>query len=69
MAVENRLYSQVVMIRRRNLDDIKETYKTNKFNFQGKSTRTKHWFDIGHEWLKEIFMTCEPDFYLKNVSN
>ena len=50
--MENRLYSQVVMIRRRNLDDIKETYKTNKFNFQGKSTRTKHWFDIGHEWLK-----------------
>ena len=57
------MYAQVVIIRRRNLDDIKEKDKTKKFNFQGQSARTKRWFDIDHECLKEKFMTREPDFY------
>ena len=51
------------MIRRRELDDIKLKNKTKKYNFQGQSTRTKHLFDLNHEWLKENFMTREPDFY------
>ena len=63
MALEQGLYAQVVMIHRRNLDDLKEKDKAKCFNFQGKSTRTKHWFDLDHEWLKENFMTREPDFY------
>ena len=63
MALENGLYAQVFMILRRELDDIKEKDKTKKYNFQGQSARTKHWFDLDHEWLKENFMTCEPDFY------
>ena len=54
---------QVVMIRRRNLYDTKEKDKTKKFNFQGQSARTKNWFNLDHEWLKETFMTREPDFY------
>ena len=37
--------------------------KTKKYNFQGQSARTKHWFYLDHEWLKENFMTREPDFY------
>ena len=49
------------MIHIKTLDDIKEKDKTRTFNFQGQSARTKHWFD--HEWLKEKFMTREPDFY------
>ena len=65
MALENGLYAQVVMILRRELDDKKEKNKTKKFNFQGQSERTKHWFDIDHEWLKENFMTRKPDFYKK----
>ena len=52
MALEQGLYAQVVMIHRRNLDDIKEKDKTEKFNFQGKSARTKNWFNLDHEWLK-----------------
>ena len=32
-------------------------------NFQGQSARAKHWFNLYHEWLKEIFMTRELDFY------
>ena len=63
MALEQGLYAQVVIIRRRESDDIKEKYKTKKYNFQGQSARTKHWFNIDHEWLKEKFMTSEPDFY------
>ena len=33
MALENELYAQVVMIRRRKLDDKKEKYKTKIYNF------------------------------------
>ena len=56
MALGPGLYEQVVMIHRRNLDDIKKD-KTKTFNFQGRSERTKQWFDIDHEWLKHNFMT------------
>ena len=55
MALENGLYIQVVMIRIRELDDKKDKVKTKKHHFQGKSARTKHWFDLDHEWLKEKF--------------
>ena len=34
-----------------------------KYNFQGKPARKKHWFDLDHEWLQEDFITREPDFY------
>ena len=44
-------------------DDIKEKDKTKQINFQGKSAITKHWFGLYHEWLKEKFVTREPDFY------
>ena len=27
--------------------------------------RTKHWFNIDHEWFKETLMSREPDFYQK----
>ena len=63
MALGNGLYAQAVMICRRELDDIKEKYKTKIYNFQGQSARTKHWFDIDHDRLKENFMTREPYFY------
>ena len=36
---------------------------TRKYNFQGQSARTKHWFDLDHEWMKENSMKREPDFY------
>ena len=52
MVLENGLYVKVVMIRRMELDDKKETEKTKKSNFQRQLSRTKHWFDIDHEWLK-----------------
>ena len=69
MALEQGLYAKVVMILRRESYDIKEKDKTKIYNFQGKSARTKHWFNLDHEWLKENFMTREPDFYKKLYDN
>ena len=66
MVLGNWLYAKVVMMCRRELNDMKEKYKTKIYNFQGKSARTKHWFYIDHEWLKDNFITREPDFY-KNI--
>ena len=63
MALEQGLYTKVVIIHIRDLDDIKEKDKTKTFNFQRQSARTKHWFNIDHECLKEKFMTREPYFY------
>ena len=68
MDKENWLYAQVFMICRRESGDKKGKYKTKKYNFQGKSARSRLWFNLDHEWLKENFMTREPYFY-KNVSN
>ena len=67
MALEQGLYAQVVMILRRESYDIKEKDETKIYNFQGKSAITKHWFNLDHEWLKENFMTREPDFYKKTI--
>ena len=63
MAMENGLFTQVAMIRQRESYDKKEKDKTRKYNSQGRSEIIKRWFDIDHEWLKENFMTREPDFY------
>ena len=68
MSMEQGLYAQVVMIRRRESDDKKEKEKTNKYNFQVQSARSRRCFDIVHEWLEVNFRTREPDFY-KTVSN
>ena len=61
--MEQGLYAQVDMILRRDSDDKNEKYKRKKYNFQGQSEKSIHWFDLDHEWLKENFMTREPDFY------
>ena len=63
MALENGLYAQVVVIHRMESYDKKENDKKNLYKFQGQSARTKHWFDLDHECLKENLMTCEPYFY------
>ena len=68
MDLKNGLYEQVVMICRRDLDYKKEKDNTEIYNFQGQSARTKHWFDLDHEWLKEYFMTLEPDIYKRTTS-
>ena len=61
--MEQGLYAQVVMIHRSESDDKKEQENTKKYNLQGKSARSRCWFDLDHEWSEENFRKCEPDFY------
>ena len=65
MAMDRGLYVQVVMICRRESYDKKETKNIKKYNFQGKSARSRRWFNIDYQWLKEKFRTLEPYFYRK----
>ena len=52
MTLVNGLYAKVVMIPRRESYDKKEKDNTEVYYFQGQSARTKHCFDLDHEWLK-----------------
>ena len=56
-------YEQVVMILRKESENKKEKENTKKYNFQEKSSRSRRWFDLDHEWLEDNFMKYEPDFY------
>ena len=49
MTNEQGLFAQVVMIHRNDSDDKKVRKNTNKYNFQGQSTRSIRCFDIDHE--------------------
>ena len=53
MNMEQGLYAQVVMIRWKDLYNKKEKENTKKYNSQGKSARSKRWFDLDHEWSEE----------------
>ena len=53
MAMEQGLYAQVGMIRRRESYDKKAKENTKKYNFQGQSARSRRWFDLDHEWLEK----------------
>ena len=57
MTMEQGLYSQVVMIRRKDLNITEENRNKNedKFKFQGQSARSQHWFDLDFDWI-EIFL-------------
>ena len=57
------MFVKLIKIRLRESDDKKGKVQTKKYNFLGKSARKKYWFNIDHEWLKEIFMTHELDLY------
>ena len=69
MATEQGLYAHVVMILQNESENKKEREKTKKYNFQGKYAISKRWFDLDHDWLEENFMTREPCFYKKTLSN
>ena len=64
--MEQRLYSQLVMIRQKDSDNKNKVEKTKKYNFQGQSSISIRCFDLDHEWLEDNFRTREPDFY-KNI--
>ena len=63
ISIKQALYEQVVIIRRKDLDNKKEKEKNRKYNFLGKSARSICWFDLDHEWVEERFSKREPDLY------
>ena len=63
--MEQALFAQVVIICQKESESKTKKKNTKKYNFQEKSTSSRRWFNIDHEWLEEYFMTREPDFYLK----
>ena len=67
MAMEKRLYAQVIMIRRKYLKFV-ATYKNKneaKLKFQGQSSISQTWFHIDLDWIEVNFSTREPDFCKK----
>ena len=67
MEMEQSLYAQVIMFRRKDLIlDAKDKNKNeSKFKFQGQSARSQLWFDLDLDWINMNFSTREPDFYKK----
>ena len=67
MAIEKKLYAQVVKLRRKALKFFAaDKNKTDaKFKFQGQSARSQLWFDLELDWIDINVSTCEPDFYKK----
>ena len=65
--MEQSLYAQVVMFRRKDLKfDAADKYKhESKFKFQGQSGRSRLWFDLDLYWININFSTCETDLYKK----
>ena len=48
-------------------DTKKEKENTKKYIFQGHQAKSRRWFNLDHEWLKENLRTHEPDFYRKYI--
>ena len=69
--MEQSLYAQVIMFRRKDLkfDAADKNKNASKFKFQGQSARSKYWFDLDLDWIDINFSTREPDFYKKLFQN
>ena len=65
MTMEQGLYAQVIMLRRKHLKFVATDKNKNeaKFKFQGQSARSQSWFDLDFDLIEVNFITHEPDFY------
>ena len=65
--MEQGLYAQVIMLRRKDLKFVATDKNKNeaKFKFQGQLARSQLWFDLGLDWIEINFSTHEPDLYKK----
>ena len=67
MAIEQGLYSLMIMLRQKYLiftDGNKNKNKA-KFKFQGQSARSQRWFDLDFDQIEVNVSTRKPDFYKK----
>ena len=71
MAMEQSLYAQVIMFRRKDLkfDAADKKKNPSKIIFQGQSARSRYWFDLDLDWIDINFSTGEPGFYRKLYQN
>ena len=67
MAMEQGLYAQVIMLRRKYLKCFATDKNKNeaKFKFQCQSARSQQWFGLDLDWIEVSFSTREPDFCKK----
>ena len=67
MAMEQRLYAEVVKLCCKDLKFVATDKNKNeaKFKFQGQYTRSQPWFDLDSDLIERNFITREPDFYKK----
>ena len=65
--MEQSLYAQLIMFRRKDLkfDAADKNKNKSKFKFQGQSARSQLWFDLDLDWIDMNFSTREPDLYKK----
>ena len=63
--MEQSLYAQVIKFRSKDLkfDAANKNKNESKFKFQGRSGRSKLWFDLDLDWIDINFSTRVPDFY------
>ena len=59
--MEQGLYAQVIMLRRKYLKFVVTDKNKNeaKFKFQGQSARSQRWFGLSFNWIEVNFITCE----------
>ena len=71
MTMEQGLYAQVIMLRRKDLKFVaKDKIKNEaKFKFQGQSARSQRWFDIDFVYIEVNLSTHEPDLYKKTFQS
>ena len=67
MAIEQGLHAQVVKLRQKYLKFISANRNKNeaKFRFQGLSTSSQRWFDLGFDWIEVNFSKSGPYLYKK----
>ena len=71
MAMEQVLYTQVIMLHRKDLKFVATDKIKNeaKFKFQSQSARSQCWFDLDFYWIEVSFSTRETDFYEKKIQS
>ena len=65
MAMEQGLYAQVIILRRKDLKFVAtdKNKKESKFKFQGHSARSQRWFYLDFDCFDVNFSTREPNLY------
>ena len=67
--MEKGVYAEAFVICQKYLNNKIGKENTKKYNFQGQSSISIHWFYLDHDGLEENLSAREPDLYKKTLSN